>query len=96
MFNETKNSSQTLVIISKDDLERVVQNAVDRLLETREKKPEVYLSIEETAKRLEVDRSTLWRWNKEGYLVSTKRGSKVRYKLSEVERILNGEDYERK
>lgn len=96
MFNNTNNSSQTLMIISKGDLERVVQNAVDRLLETREKKPEVYLSTEETAKRLDVDRSTLWRWNKDGYLVPTKWGGKVRYKLSEVERILNGEDYERK
>ncbi len=83
------------MIVSQDDLERVVQNAVDRLLETREKSPEVYLTTGETAKRLEVDRSTLWRWNKDGYLVSTKRGGKVRYKLSDVERILNGEDYER-
>ena len=84
-------NSQTLMIVSQDDLERVVQNAIDKLLEQRENKPEVYLTAEETAKRLQVDRSTLWRWNKEGYLVSTKVGSKVRYKLSDVERIQIGE-----
>ncbi|MFQ7087835.1 MAG: helix-turn-helix domain-containing protein [Bacteroides sp.] len=84
-------NSQTLMIVSQDDLERVVQNAIDKLLEQRENKPEVYLTAEETAKRLQVDRSTLWRWNKEGYLVSTKVGSKVRYKLSDVERIQKGE-----
>ena len=54
-------------------------------------KPEVFLTAEETAKRLKVDRSTLWRWNKEGYLVANKVGSKVRYKLSDVERIQKGE-----
>lgn len=84
-------NSQTLMIVSQDDLERVVQNAIDKLLEQRENKPEVYLTAEETAKRLQVDRSTLWRWNKEGYLVSAKVGSKVRYKLSDVERIQKGE-----
>ena len=84
-------NSQTLMIVSQDDLERVVQNAIDKLLEQRDNKPEVYLTAEETAKRLQVDRSTLWRWNKEGYLVSAKVGSKVRYKLSDVERIQKGE-----
>ena len=74
-------NSQTLMIVSQDDLERVVQNAIDKLLEQRENKPEVYLTAEET----------LWRWNKEGYLVSAKVGSKVRYKLSDVERIQKGE-----
>lgn len=61
-------NSQTLMIVSQDDLERVVQNAIDKLLEQRENKPEVYLTAEETAKRLQVDRSTLWRWNKGGIL----------------------------
>ena len=84
-------SSQLLMIVSQDDLERVVQKAIGQLLDQRESKPEVYLTAGETAKRLKVDRSTLWRWNKEGYLVSTKVGSKVRYKLSDVERIQKGE-----
>lgn len=88
-------SSQLLMIVSQDDLEHVVQKAIGQLLDQRENKPEVYLTAEETAKRLKVDRSTLWRWNKEGYLVSTKVGSKVRYKLSDVERIQKGEVYER-
>ncbi len=87
-------NSQMLMIVSQDDLERVVQKAIGKLLDQRENKPETYLTAEETAKRLKVDRSTLWRWNKEGYLVSAKVGSKVRYKLSDVERIQKGEVYE--
>lgn len=84
-------NSQLLMIVSQSDLERVVQKAIGELLDQRENKSEVYLTAEETAKRLKVDRSTLWRWNKEGYLVSTKVGSKVRYKLSDVESIQKGE-----
>lgn len=95
MMDEFRNqSSQMLMIVSQDDLERVVQKAIGKLLDQRENKPETYLTAEETAKRLKVDRSTLWRWNKEGYLVSAKVGSKVRYKLSDVERIQKGEVYE--
>ena len=84
-------SSQTIMIVSQDDLECVVQKVIGKLLDQRENKPEVYLTAEETARRLKVDRSTLWRWNKEGYLVSAKVGSKVRYKLSDVEKIQKGE-----
>ncbi|WP_366946799.1 helix-turn-helix domain-containing protein, partial [uncultured Bacteroides sp.] len=90
-FDYNNRTSQTLMIVSKDDLECIVQNAIDKLLEQRENKPEIFLTAEETAKRLKVDRSTLWRWNKEGYLVANKVGSKVRYKLSDVERIQKGE-----
>ena len=91
-MEEFKNqNSQLLMIVSQGDLERVVQKAIGELLDQRENKSEVYLTAEETAKRLKVDRSTLWRWNKEGYLVSTKVGSKVRYKLSDVESIQKGE-----
>jgi excisionase family DNA binding protein len=91
MEESTNQNSQMLMIVSQGDLERVVQKAIGELLDQRENKPEVFLTAEETAKRLKVDRSTLWRWNKEGYLVSTKVGSKVRYKLSDVESIQKGE-----
>mgnify|MGYP003623299785 CR=1 FL=1 len=84
-------SSQLLMIVSLEDLERVVQKAIGELLDQRENKPEVDLTAEETAKRLEVDRSTLWRWSKENYLVAVKWGNKVRYKLSDVERVQKGE-----
>lgn len=95
MMDEFRNqSSQMLMIVSQDDLERVVQKVIGKLLDQREDKQEVYLTVEETTKRLKIGRSTLWRWNKEGYLVSAKVGSKVRYKLSDVERIQKGEVYE--
>lgn len=52
--------------------------------------PEKYLTVNETAKRLEVDASTLWRWNQTGYLKKVKRGSKVFYKESDINALMEG------
>lgn len=52
--------------------------------------PERYLTTNETAKRLGVDTSTLWRWDKTGYLKKIKRGSKVFYKESDVNTLVEG------
>ena len=46
----------------------------------------------ETAKKLGVDRSTLWRWKKRRYLLPVYIGGKPRYKLSEINQILNNEE----
>ena len=40
--------------------------------------------------KINVDLSTLWRWDKAGYLKHVEIGGKRRYKMSEVKRILNG------
>lgn len=50
---------------------------------------EKYLTADETAEILGVDKSTLWRWNKCGYLSNVKIGSKVRYRLTDVESFMN-------
>jgi len=34
----------------------------------------------------------LWRWDKTGYLKPYRIGGKVRYRLSEIDKILGGED----
>ena len=49
---------------------------------------ERYLTAEETAQMLGVDKSTLWRWNKCGYLTNIKVGSKVRYRESDVRNLM--------
>lgn len=40
------------------------------------------------AKRLHVDPSTLWDWANRGYLVPVKIGSKVYYRPSDVDRVI--------
>lgn len=49
---------------------------------------ETYPSPDQVAKILNVDKSTLWRWNKQGYLKPIEVGGKRRYRMSEINRIL--------
>jgi ribosomal protein L17 len=52
-------------------------------------KVESYLSPKQVSEKLSVDLSTLWLWNKKGYLTHSSVGGKRRYKLSEVMALLN-------
>jgi transcriptional regulator with PAS, ATPase and Fis domain len=51
---------------------------------------ETYPSPDQVAKILGVDKSTLWRWRKQGYLVPIEVGGKRRYRMSDIKRILEG------
>jgi hypothetical protein len=51
---------------------------------------EVYPSAAQVSKILDVDKSTLWRWRKLGYLVPIEVGGKRRYKMSDIKKLLNG------
>jgi hypothetical protein len=51
---------------------------------------ETYPSPDQVAKILDVDKSTLWRWRKNGYLAPIEIGGKRRYKMSDIKRILEG------
>lgn len=53
-------------------------------------KAETYPSPKQVCEILNVDASTLWRWNKRGYLTPAEVGGKRRYKMSDIKRILNG------
>lgn len=53
-------------------------------------KPEKYLTAQETADKLGVDVSTLWRWDKSGYLRKIKVGNKNRYRESDVLKLMEG------
>jgi hypothetical protein len=50
---------------------------------------ETYPSPEQVSKILNVDKSTLWRWNKSNYLKPIEVGGKRRYKMSDINLILN-------
>ena len=53
-------------------------------------KSETYPTAKQVSEILGVDLSTLWRWEKRGYLVPANVGGKRRYKMSEVKQILEG------
>ena len=51
---------------------------------------ETYLSPQKTAELLDCDLSTLWRWNKRGYLTPSEVGGKRKYRRSDINKILEG------
>ena len=90
MYNETGILGNQLVVMSREDLDALVEKMASNLIAMRveaEDKtsrendvcPVVYnderfITREETAKLLYVDYSTLWRWNKLGLLRPNKVG----------------------
>jgi hypothetical protein len=49
---------------------------------------ETYPSPDRVAEILDVDKSTLWRWKKTNYLVPLEIGGKRRYKMSDINKLL--------
>jgi len=53
--------------------------------------PEQYITRKQAAKMLDVDLSTLWRWDTQlDYLHPIDIGGKRKYKLSDINKILRG------
>ena len=67
-------------------LETIMEGVILRF--EKKEKPERYLTRKETAQMFGIDLSTLWQWNKKGYLKHVEVGGKRRYKLSDIERIM--------
>ena len=55
-----------------------------------EKRETVYYTRDQVLAKLNVVPSTLWRWQKRGYLVPVKVGGENRYRSTDIERILEG------
>ena len=79
-LSDLKQFAVDLIESTKRDLEEVVISD----------KAETYPTPKQVCEILNVDASTLWRWNKRGYLCPAMVGGKRRYKMSEVKAILNG------
>lgn len=88
-FLETGANIQ-LVINALDLKEAFLQWNEEMSQSDTEVKAELYLSAQETADKLGVDVSTLWRWDKLGYLKKIKVGNKVRYRESDVLKLMEG------
>ena len=78
-------------MVSAADLERILRDLVNDLISEREEvKKETYISANQVSNLLGVSKSTLWRWEKENYLVPVRIGNKLRYKESEVKQLMEG------
>ena len=67
-----------------DETERRLRQKIE------DEKTETYPSREKVAEILDVSIPTLYRWQKAGYLVPLNVGGKRRYRMSDVQRILEG------
>ena len=88
MFYNDQNSSPkqtTMVIMNIDDLREAFKAWNQEQIEANAPHKEIYITAKEAAKMLGVTLSTLWRWDNDKYL-----GNKVRYRLSDVERMIKG------
>lgn len=74
------------------DLYNMIHEAVeDALKKQSPRSASTLLTREATAKRLGVDVSTLWRWDRSGYLKPVRIGRAVHYRLSDIEARERGE-----
>lgn len=77
--NDLLQNSNHLIRSTKEELESTILA----------KKNETYVTTDEASKQLHVDRSTLWRWAKTGYLMPIEVGGKRLYKQSDINTILD-------
>ena len=78
--------------IINGDLEAAITSAVNAAIDAREKnRKRTLFSRKATAQRLHVDPSTLWRWDKSGFLRPVKIAGRLWYDEGDIERIERGE-----
>ena len=81
-LGDLMEANTILIADTKRELEQLItdQNA------------ETYPSRDKVMEMLGVCEATLWRWAKNGYLVPLNVGGKRRYRMSDVKRILEGDN----
>lgn len=87
MMEETKRNVQ--LVLNRDDLKWMVTEWIQEELAKHTQKEETYISRTKAALKLGVTLSTLWRWDKENYLNAVRVGSKVLYKETDIQKVIN-------
>ena len=93
-LNLLNSGANISITIRETDLksysEQLINSTMARVKAELESNPrEVYYSIEKVCSILDVNRTTLYRWDKRDYLKSIKVGGLVRYRKSDIDNILN-------
>lgn len=87
LLNSGANVSITLKL---EDLREFVKEVVGNFKPAQESQTEEFLSRKEVLKILQIDSSTLWSWEKTGYIKSYPFGGRKRYKVVDIEAIRTG------
>ena len=84
-------SQRPVIVIPADDLETAIRTVVSEVLKEKEEaERDANISRKAVRERLGVDNSTLWRWDKVGYLKAYHRGRKVFYHESDGKQLEEG------
>ncbi|MDR1644453.1 MAG: helix-turn-helix domain-containing protein [Tannerellaceae bacterium] len=78
-------TGEDLLVFSNDLINRAKSELSIEIAEARKER---YLTKEEVKGICGVCDATLWHWNKKNYLKVIKIGNKVRYRMSDIRRIL--------
>lgn len=79
---------QDLVFANERLVEKTIADLEKKLVEKRET---IYFTKDQVLAKLNVAPSTLWRWQKRGYLLPVKVGGENRYRSTDIDKILEGE-----
>lgn len=86
-----ESGANVSVTVKLDDLKQIFREVDDGLKPMKqEPPPEEFLSRKEVLALLKIDSSTLWSWEKTGYIKSYPFGGRKRYRLADVEAIRTG------
>lgn len=77
--SDLREWSKSLIMEARRELEGI----------TISEKNESYLTAKQTSEKLGVDLSTLWRWERDRYLIPVRTGRKRKYKMSDINSMLN-------
>ena len=89
---EALGKPETIYILSASDLEEAFRRIAVQVQAERERELKgTKISGKAAAKRLGKDTSTLWRWDKSGYLKAYHQGASVFYWEADVKKIEDGE-----
>ena len=77
-----------LVVNSADLKELFLEWSKEKDSQIQATKEDQYLSPNDTVAILRVSKPTLWRWEKQGFLVPVKIGGKKYYRKSDVDTLL--------
>lgn len=88
--SKTKKMSQVqLINLTITDLKCLISDVIrGEFPANLQQTSESYLTREDVCRLLSVDASTLWRWNKSSYLKPIKVGGLVRYKQSDILKLM--------
>ena len=88
-INEIVESGANITIqTTPNDLLKFLEQVAEK---QQKKDDDRHISRKQVAEMFDVDESTVWRWDKIGYTHPVKVGGKVRYRLSELQKLLKHE-----